>query len=122
MYVIFDPTRKQFWKQNQYGYCGINSDTLGHFTKEEAEEIIKDSKPGSPKDVQIALQGFCFDFLSNDPERAGKYVKIYAASMTQARNAMFEKYGDRWNFCYTIEQFKESFPPFMKCHDVIIAM
>lgn len=121
MYIILDPIRKKFWKQNKHGYCDLSSEHLGHFTEKEASNIVDKSKPGNPEHTQVAFQAFCFDFLSSDPERSGRYVLIYARSISEARTKMFDTYGDRWNFCYTQEEFNANFPAFMVCHDTLIA-
>ena len=38
--------------------------------------------------------------------RAGKAVKIFANSYGEAREKMFERYGDRWAFQYSAEEWK----------------
>ena len=44
---------------------------------------------------------------------------IFAENMEQARQAMFDKHGDNWNYCYTKSNFYSRFPPSMGLIDII---
>lgn len=52
------------------------------------------------------MNEYIFTFAINHP--LGNYVQpIIAPTMKQARNKMFEKYGNHWGFCYTLDRWRE---------------
>lgn len=112
--VIFDTKHSLYLKQNKQGYITIDSAELGYFTQEEAQEIINDNTH-----KQIALNAYCIDFTTSHPTNGGGYVMIFAENVMQARDAMFEKHGNQWNFCYTKSEFYSRFPSSMGLIDVI---
>ena len=40
-------------------------------------------------------------------DMAGKAVKIYASTYGEARQKMFDKYGSKWGFQYSAEEWTE---------------
>ena len=48
-----------------------------------------------------------FTFCSDDPIHGGYCQPIKAANYFEARNKMFEMYGDKWAFQYSEEQWLE---------------
>jgi|LauGreDrversion4_2_1035121.scaffolds.fasta_scaffold35400_3 hypothetical protein len=117
--VIYDSERGKYWKHNQHGYTNIHSPELGWFNDEEVEKILLNSQNEPQDKKQIALNAYCFDFLSTDPGRSGGYVMIFAENVGLARKAMFQKYGDKWGTSYDKNEFYQRFPPFMYLFDVI---
>ncbi|WP_203250069.1 hypothetical protein [Cysteiniphilum marinum] len=111
--VIFDIQHNLYLKQSKQGYTAIDSAELGYFTLDEAKNIIANNQK------QIALNAYCIDFTTSHPTHGGGYVMIFAENVMQARDAMFNKHGKQWNFCYTKSEFYNRFPPSMGLIDII---
>ncbi|WP_119327803.1 hypothetical protein [Cysteiniphilum halobium] len=117
--IILDIKRNLYWKQNKRGYVTIDSPELGYFTEEQAKEILQSNAYETADHKQVALNAYCIDFTTSHPTHGGGYVMIFAENVMQARDAMFNKHGKQWNFCYTKSEFYSRFPPNMGLIDII---
>lgn len=51
------------------------------------------------------MENFYFTFGVGDPINKNKFIVIQADSYLEARNKMFDLFGNKWAFCYSEEEW-----------------